>query len=279
MHELQVDTEAPDPARIYDYLLHGRNGKNHYPVDALAAERVMDVFPAARGAALANRAFMHRAVRTLTREAGITQFLDLGTGIPSSPNLHEVAQAADPTARVAYVDNRRIVLLYAQALLRSTPEGRTTYVFADVTEPDEVLGDPVVTELIDFRRPVALSLCALMHYITDEQRPHDILRRYLDVLAPGSHLILSHATSDYLTPEQHERQAAFARSAGTGQTGQTRDHGEVAAFFDGLTLLDPGLVLAHHWRPDAGGPAGTAAVPELSDPEVALYAGVARKDG
>ncbi len=269
MRETDVDPASPDPARVYDYLL---GGKDWYPADEMAAETVMQAFPSARQAALSNRAFMHRAVRTLAADHGIRQYLDLGTGIPTRPNLHEVAQSQAPECRVVYTDNRRIVLLRAEALMRSTPQGRTGYLHADITEPATVLLDPVLGETIDLSRPVALSMCAILHYLTDDQNPADLIATYLDALAPGSALILSQATSDHLTDEQRHRFRQLGGRGVTGQAAQVRSRAEITAFFAGLDLLDPGVVTAHRWRPD-----GTSGDADCADADVALYAGVAIK--
>ncbi|WP_016908631.1 SAM-dependent methyltransferase [Streptomyces xiaopingdaonensis] len=256
-----IDTSRPHPARMYDYYL---GGKDWFEADRRMAEEVVSGFPAVRTWARANRQFMHRATRALAREEGVRQFLDLGTGIPTKPNLHQIAQAEAPESRVVYVDNDPLVIEYADALLRGTPQGRTTYLEADVRTHD-LLADPSVTDTLDLDRPVALSLVALMHFMPDEEEPYELVRRLLDRLAPGSFLVLSHATADFGDNARQVREMYEGR----GISGRLRSGEEVAGFFDGLDLLDPGLVVGHRWRPDEE--------PRLPDAEVGFYAGVARK--
>ncbi|WP_019548400.1 SAM-dependent methyltransferase [Streptomyces sulphureus] len=256
-----IDTSRPHPARMYDYYL---GGKDWFEADRRMAEEVVSGFPAVRTWARANRQFMHRATRALAREEGVRQFLDLGTGIPTKPNLHQVAQAEAPEARVVYVDNDPLVIEYADALLRGTPQGRTTYLEADVRTHD-LLADPSITDTLDLERPVALSLVALMHFMPDEEEPYELVRRLLDRLAPGSFLVLSHATADFGDNARQVREMYEGR----GISGRLRSGDEVAGFFEGLDLLDPGLAVGHRWRPDEE--------PRLPDAEVGFYAGVARK--
>ncbi|MEV0641644.1 SAM-dependent methyltransferase [Streptomyces sp. NPDC050619] len=252
-------------ARMYDYFL---GGKTNYAVDREAAETVIRLFPAAETAARANRAFMHRAVRCLTR-LGVRQFIDVGTGIPMSPNLHEVAQSDAPDSRIAYVDNDPIVHVYSDALLDSTREGGTCYVQADATEPAAVI-DAVKSEgVIDFGQPVALSLHALLQFVTGDHEPYRIVRRLMQELPSGSFLSLSHDTGDF-APEAW--QAIVDTYAQRGTPTQVRTRAEVMRFFDGLELIEPGLVVGHRWRPEPG--SGPSLV---SDAQVSLYAGVARK--
>ncbi|GAA2424017.1 SAM-dependent methyltransferase [Streptomyces glaucus] len=260
-----VDTSRPHPARVYDWWL---GGKDNYPVDEELARRILAVDETAVRGARANRRFMHRAVRTVA-EAGVRQFLDIGTGIPTEPNLHQVAQRIAPEARVVYADNDPIVLRHAEALLRGTPEGATDYVYADVRDPDAVLRS--AAEVLDLGRPVALSLVALTHYLgdaADGDDVHGLLKRYVDALAPGSHLILSQVTAD-LNPEAVEKAAGlFARS---GTPFFPRTLAEFSRFFDGLELLGPGVIPVTGWRPD---PEDVAVQAEGIVP---VYAGVARK--
>ncbi|MFI6207887.1 SAM-dependent methyltransferase [Streptomyces sp. NPDC051041] len=262
---LAVDTSRPHPARVYDWWL---GGKDNYPVDEELARRILAVDETAVRGARANRRFMHRAVRTVA-EAGVRQFLDIGTGIPTEPNLHQVAQRIAPEARVVYADNDPIVLRHAEALLRGTPEGATDYVHADVRDPDAVLRS--AAEVLDLGRPVALSLVALTHYLgdaADGDDVHGLLKRYVDALAPGSHLILSQVTAD-LNPEAVGKAAGlFARS---GTPFFPRTLAEFSRFFDGLELLGPGVIPVTGWRPD---PEDVAVQAEGIVP---VYAGVARK--
>ena len=205
-------------ARVYDYLL---GGKDNYAADRAAGEAALQVFPNARVAARVNREFMHRAVRTAA-ESGVRQFLDVGTGIPTPPNLHQVAQEIDPACRVVYVDNDPIVLAHAAALMTSVPGGRTAYVQADATDPEAVLAAPDVRDTLDLDRPVALSLIAILHFIDDDDVARAMVRGILDRLAPGSFLILTHATLD-ISPEAISGSLAAYRSAGIGSssTGST----------------------------------------------------------
>ncbi|MEU8034154.1 SAM-dependent methyltransferase [Streptomyces sp. NPDC049099] len=255
----RIDTGKPHSARMYDWYL---DGKDHYPVDAEAAQRVLELFPGVKDTAWANREFMHRAVRFVARQ-GVDQFLDVGTGIPTEPNLHQIVQAVTPSARVVYADNDPIVLRHAEALLHGTAEGRTAYVHADVREPERIV--EYAREHLDLTRPVALSLIALLPFVTDEQDPHGVVRTLLDPLPSGSHLLLSHGSGEF-DPEVRERVVAVYRAGGTPV--QARSLTEVTRFFDGLELYEPGVVSAPHWHPEPG-----MRVRE----EQPVYVGVARK--
>ena len=257
-----IDTSRPHSARMYDYYL---GGKDWFAADREAAEQVLASFPFMRTVARQNRAFMHRAVRTLARDTGLRQFLDIGTGIPTEPNLHQVVQEVDPACRVVYVDNDPMVLEYADVLLNGDPAGRTAYIEADALT-DAVLDDPRVREVLDLTQPVALSLVAILHFVPDDADPAGLVGGLLDRLPSGSHLVLSHGTSDFL-PEESRRSEEVYRKGGT--SARTRSHGEVFRFLEGLEVWDPGLVVAHRWRPDAP--------VELSDAEVSIYGAVARK--
>ncbi|GGX90702.1 SAM-dependent methyltransferase [Streptomyces anandii] len=261
----RIDTSRPHPARVYDWWL---GGKDNYPVDEELARRILAVDDTAVRGARANRRFMHRAVRTVA-EAGVRQFLDIGTGIPTEPNLHQVAQGVAVESRVVYADNDPIVLRHAEALLHGSAEGGTQYVHADVREPDTILRE--AAESLDFSRPVCLSLVALTHYLGDEadgDDVHGVLRRYVDALAPGSHLVLSQVTPD-LNPEAVEKAAALFRRGGTPFF--PRPLAEFARFFEGLRLLGPGIIPVTGWRPE---PVDVAAQEEGIVP---VYAGVAVK--
>lgn len=251
-----IDTSRPHPARVYDYLL---GGKDNYPVDQELGEQMP---PEAKAAVTENRAFMHRAVGWAAR-TGIEQFLDIGTGIPTRPNLHQIAQEINPTARVVYTDNDPIVLRHAEALLVSTPEGATDYLDADVREPGKILDH--ARALLDFERPIALSLIALMHFVPDEDDAYGITRTLLDALPSGSCLVLSHFTRDFLSAEQDKTEEY--RSSGISLRPRTR--AEVARFFDGLDLVEPGLTTAPRWHQDT-------TLPEHSVATDSFYAGVAR---
>ncbi|MFF9087756.1 SAM-dependent methyltransferase [Streptomyces sp. NPDC014991] len=253
-----IDTTRPHPARVYDWFL---GGKDNYPVDEELARRITAIDGGAPKAARANRAFMRRTTRALAAEAGIRQFLDIGTGIPTEPNLHQIAQSVTPDARVVYVDNDPIVLAHAHALLRGTPAGVTEYVQADARDPHTILEQ--AGRVLDFDRPVALSLIALLHFIADEDGAHDLVAALVDVLAPGSFLVLSNMTADF-DPE-NVRTGIAAYAAG-GVTLVARSHAEVGAFFRGLDLLEPGIVSVAEWRPE-----------EEPQERISLYGGVARK--
>ncbi|MEU9558791.1 SAM-dependent methyltransferase [Streptomyces fumanus] len=255
-----IDTSRPHPARVYDWWL---GGKDNYPVDEELARKILAADDTVVRGARANRRFMHRAVRTVA-EAGVRQFLDIGTGIPTEPNLHQVAQGVAAEARVVYADNDPIVLRHAEALLHGSAEGTTDYVHADVRDPETILR--LAGESLDFDRPVALSLVALTHYLDDAA--HDLLKRYVAALAPGSHLILSQVTPD-LNPQAVAKAAALFARGGTPFF--PRPLAEFARFFDGLELLGPGVIPVTGWRPEAEDVAAQA------EGIVPVYAGVARK--
>ncbi|WP_033323839.1 SAM-dependent methyltransferase [Streptomyces yerevanensis] len=257
----EIDTSKPHSARMYDYFL---GGKDNYPVDWEAAEKVISLFPAVEEMARVNRDFMYRASRLLT-ERGINQFLDIGTGIPTEPNLHQVVQAITPSARVVYADNDPIVLRHAEALLHSTPEGRTAYIQADVREPGRILA--AAKETLDFEQPIALSLVALLHLVADDDDPYRIVGELLKPLAAGSYLALSHATGDF-DPETWERVVNVYRRGGTPAT--VRSRSEFSRFFEGLELVDPGIELAALWHPELG-------EQHSQREQIPLYVGVARK--
>ncbi|MEZ7003038.1 SAM-dependent methyltransferase [Streptomyces sp. AD55] len=262
---VDLELDRAHSARMYDYFL---GGITNFPADREAAGRAMAAFPSILVAARSNRSFVHRSTRHLA-QMGIGQFLDIGTGIPTSPNLHEVAQAANPRARVVYTDNDPIVLAHARALLRSHPEGGTAYMQADVTDPASLLDHRVLRAELDFERPIALSLNALLHFVTDRDGAHGIVERLKNALPSGSVLTISHVTPDF-DPEGIARLTTIYESAGT--PGQARTLDEIAAFFDGWDLLEPGLTPILRWRPDPDEPHSN-----VTDAEAALYAGVARK--
>ncbi|MFD3522211.1 SAM-dependent methyltransferase [Streptomyces sp. NPDC058653] len=264
--EGELGQDKPHSARMYDYYL---GGKTNYIVDREAAELVIAQFPSIPVVARANRAFMHRSAHFLAAERGIRQFIDIGTGIPTTPNLHEVAQEAAPDSRVVYVDNDPIVMVYADELLDGTPEGATLYVEADAKRPREILEAVADTRLLDLSRPVGLSLHALLHFLPDSYDPNGLVRTLTDALAPGSYLSLTHCTGDF-DPESWEAIVDVYVSRGTPT--QVRSREEVLRFFDGLDLVDPGLVVAHRWRPEPG--SGPSLV---TDAQVSLYGGIALK--
>ena len=265
---IDLHTDRPHPARVYDYLL---GGKDNFAADRAAAEAGLKANPNSRVPPRENRAFLRRAVRYLAREAGISQFLDIGTGIPTSPNVHEIAQDAEPQARVVYVDNDPIVLSHARALLTAGPAGQTAYVDADLRDPGKILDSPVLHKTLDLSQPVALLLIAIMHFIPDDDHPYALASRLLDGLPPGSYLALSHLTGDF-DPAAWEGVAAVYRRSGVVM--QVRSRPAVEQFFAGLDLVDPGVVSLPRWRPDRAD-IGQAAEPD--DAAVSVYGGVARK--
>ena len=258
---VEIDTTVAHPARVYDYWL---GGKDNFAADREAAERVLAVTPGLRFRVRANRAFLARTVRFLAAECGIRQFLDIGTGIPSANNTHQVAQAAAPDSRVVYVDNDPIVLAHARALLTSTPDGATAYLEADLREPDYILATAART--LDYSQPVALMLLGVLHLVPDDEDPYEIVARLMAALAPGSYLVISHPASD-INPGQAEAQRRYNERVATPQT--LRSRAEVARFFEHLEMVPPGLVYVHTWRPDPGdeAPADTTSA----------HGGVARK--
>jgi hypothetical protein len=245
---VEFDTGVAHPARVYDYWL---GGKDNFAADREAGERVIAAQPAILHGVRANRAFLGRAVRYLTAEAGIEQFLDLGTGIPSANNTHEVAQAEVPSSRVVYVDNDPIVLAHARALLTST-RGNTSYIDADVRDTAEILR--AAERTLDFREPVAVMLLMILHLIPDSDDPYGIVRRLLDAVPSGSYLVLSHPASDIDTAAAARATQRYNKLVATPQTRRSR--AEVTRFFDGLDLLEPGVVQTDQWRPEPGGDPG-----------------------
>jgi len=262
----EIDTSRPHPARMYDYYI---GGKNHFAADRETAEKMLAVAPSARTAARENRAFLGRAVRYLTGQAGIRQFLDIGAGLPTTNNVHEVAQKIDPSCRVVYADNDPLVLSHARALLRSTPGGRTAYIQADLRDPDAILGNPAIRQTLDFGQPIALMLVSVLPFILDEDRPGQIIATLLDALPPGSYLAATHASAEHGRHSSGDKGVNVYRSSGVPL--QLRDSDVFSDLaFAGLHLVPPGVVLVTQWRPDSDGPHPTAA-------EVGIYGGVARK--
>jgi hypothetical protein len=240
----KFDTSVAHPARVYDYWL---GGKDNFAADREAAERVLAVTPGLRFRVQANRAFLARAVRYLVAEAGIRQFLDIGTGIPTANNTHEVAQATVPECRIVYVDNDPIVLAHARALLTSSPQGATAYVDADLRDTGAVL--EAAAETLDFSQPIAVMLLGILHLISDAEDPYAIVARLLAAVPPGSYLAISHPAID-INAGQAEAQKRYNERVSTAQT--LRTHAEVCRFFEGLSLVPPGVVYVHTWRPDPG---------------------------
>jgi hypothetical protein len=240
------DTSVAHQARVYDYML---GGKDNYAADRAAAEASIKIWPDIALGAQANRAFLGRAVRYLAADAGIRQFLDIGTGIPTAGNTHQVAQAIAPESRVVYVDYDPVVLAHARALLTSTGEGATEYIDADLRNTGIILDR--AARLLDFTKPVAVTMLAILHALPDSDDPYAIVARLLDAVPSGSYLAISHAAGDLLDREMLER----IKDAWRGKMQQQiiwRTREQVARFFAGTDLVDPGLVRVEEWRPDPG---------------------------
>ena len=259
-----INTDVAHPARVYDYWL---GGKDNFPTDRALAEHIMEAIPTMRTMAAANRAFLSRAVRYLAEEAGIRQFLDIGTGIPTSPNVHEVAQAVTPDSRVVYVDNDPIVLAHARALLTSQEAGETSFIGADLRQPKSILDHPTLTSTLDLSQPVAVMLVAVLMYFrdTDNPNPFEMVTTLLEAMPPGSYLAITHPTADFNPEAMGGAVAAAERS---GVTLVPRNQAETEEFFAGLDVVDPGVTPVLSWRPDK----------PPDDPRSAYYwAGIARK--
>ncbi|WP_113701556.1 SAM-dependent methyltransferase [Nonomuraea lactucae] len=234
-----VDPRVPSSARVYDYLL---GGKDNVAVDRAVADKLLAVAPDSRQVARANRIFLVRAVRHLAQQ-GIRQFLDLGTGIPTSPSVHEVARETNPACRVVYVDYDPVVRLHAQVLLADAPG--VASIQADLRQPDAILNDPHVTGLIDFEQPLAVLLVASLHFVTDGEDPGGIVAAFRKWMAPGSHLVLSHTMAE----SRPEAIAQLAKAtAGSPAQATFRTHEQVLRLFDGFELIGPGLVPVQEWR-------------------------------
>ena len=260
-----VDTGKANVARVYDYWL---GGNHNFRADQDAARAMIAIEPATRTIMRANRAFLGRAVRFLAGEAGIRQFLDIGSGIPTEQNVHQVAQVAAPGARVVYVDNDEVAVAHSRIMLEDNPEA--TIVQADLREPDKILADPETQLLIDFTRPAAVLMLAVLHFIPDADQPERIIATLRDALAPGSYLVISHSCRDVSPDDADQRETLYSSRIAAQLSMRTRE--QITSLFDGFTLLDPGLVWLPQWRPDSSGD-----VPE--DPRrYWILAGVARLD-
>jgi hypothetical protein len=257
------DTGVAHASRVYDYWL---GGKDNYAADRKAGDVVREIFPGVVATVRANRAFLARAVRYLAGEVGIRQFLDIGTGIPTANNTHEVAQSVAPDARVVYVDNDPVVLAHARALLTSEPGGVTDYLDADLRDTHAILARAART--LDFSQPVAVMILGTMHLIADEDDPYGVVTSLVDATVPGSYLAVTHVASDIfpevsavatqqVNPLMHEKQ-------------HHRSHAEVERFFGGLNLVEPGLVKLPEWRPDGGPGTGDSST-------IMMWGGVGRK--
>ena len=262
----EIDTSVAHAARVYDYLLGGRA---NFKVDRDVANLVYAAWPggidSVRADVRGNRALLGRVVRYFVRDAGITQFLDIGTGIPNENNVHEVAQREAPEARVVYVDKDPIVLAHAHQLLRGTDEGATRYIYGNLHDPQPILREAAKT--LDFSRPTAVVLFGILHFFSDADDPRGLLDKFMAPLAPGSYLAISHLAADLQTAEVTE---AFKKvNSRMAEQVRMRNHDEVAALLDGLEIVEPGVVQGARWR----------AEPDTAAPPSAVWCGVGRKSG
>jgi hypothetical protein len=261
-----IDTSVPHPARRYNYLL---GGKDNFAADRESADQLTALFPTVRTAAVENRRFLKRTVRYLTEEHGIRQFLDIGTGLPTADNTHQVAQAVAPESRVVYVDNDPMVMVHARALLTSTPEGATSYLEDDLRFPDRILHRSELLNTLDLERPVALMLVAVLHFIHDDDEAGRIVRRLTEALAPGSYVVFSGSTTDFGDAALGEVYKDLVRAGKIDIW--PRSKAEYENLFADLELLEPGVVPVSEWRPDGGGEIPAAA-------DVQILGGIARKN-
>ncbi|XRQ04725.1 SAM-dependent methyltransferase [Actinomadura welshii] len=257
----EIDTTVPHSARVWNYLL---GGKDNYPVDQAAGDRVCEVFPGMRDVTRHSRHMLARVVRYLAGEVGIRQFLDIGTGLPTVDNTHEVAQRVAPESRIVYVDNDPLVLVHAQALLTSTPEGVTDYIEADVRDPEAILAR--AAETLDFTRPVALMLMGILGLIEDHDEARSIVDRLMAALPSGSHLAVYDGSDT--DPDYVEALRQY-NAGGTANPYYPRSIDQIARYFDGLEMVEPGVVPVTQWRPEPS--------PWGEPPRVAGAGGVARK--
>jgi S-adenosyl methyltransferase len=260
----KIDSNVAHSARIWNYWL---GGKDHYPVDRKVGDQILEMFPHIAYLARADRAFLGRAVRYLVSEAGIRQFLDIGTGLPTADNTHQVAQRIVPECRIVYVDNDPLVLTHARALLTGTPQGATGYLDADLRDPDKIVQEAGGT--LDFSQPVAVMLLGILHHISDDGEAYAVVDRLLDAVASGSYLVIAHSTNQTTgaaMDEAVEHWNQFGKPPMTLRTPQA-----IARFFDRLELLEPGVVSTSRWRPD---PAETSSGPV---PETDEFCAVGRK--
>ena len=257
-----IDTTVPHSARIWNYWL---GGKDNYEVDRMAGDEYAKVFPGIADVARASRQFLTRTIRYLAGEAGVRQFLDVGTGLPTADNTHQVAQRAAPEARIVYVDNDPLVLAHARALLTSTPEGATAYIHADLRDTGAIRTE--AAETLDFTEPVALILSGIMGHVTDTDEARSIVRRLMDALPSGSYLSLNDGTSVIAPEEFQEAQEDYNQSGALPYVLRTPD--EIASFFNGLELVEPGVVSCPRWRPEPS---------QIGQPaDVDAFGGVGRK--
>jgi hypothetical protein len=259
----EIDTSVPQSARIWNYWL---GGKDYFPVDRAAGDQYIEVFPGIVDIARASRGFLTRAVRYLAAQAQVRQFLDIGTGLPTADNTHQVAQRLAPESRIVYVDNDPLVLVHARALLTSTPEGATDYVDADLGDTDKIL--EAAARTLDFDKPIALMLMGILGHVADYDEARSIVRRLLASLPSGSYFALNDGTN-VISKAFEEAQEGYNRSGAVPYHLRSRE--QIAGFFDGLELIEPGVVSCPRWRPDPAGPSGGLPA------EVDAFGGVGRK--
>ncbi len=260
----KINTTVPHSARVWNYFL---GGKDNFAVDRAAGDQYREIFPEIMDIARADRGFLGRAVRYLAGEAGVRQFLDIGTGLPTLDNTHEVAQRAAPSSRIVYVDNDPLVLVHTRALLVTNPEGATNYIEADLREPDKILEAAAAT--LDFNRPVAVMLLGILHFIPDTDEAYTVVDRLMGAVPSGSYLSLTHATLEIGGDSQGnaKAQAEWNAKAAVPLTPRTKQ--QIARFYQDLELLEPGIVSMTQWRPDEA----ARELPEV----VAGYCAVGRK--
>jgi hypothetical protein len=256
-----IDPSVAHIARIQDYWL---GGKDHFEADRVAGDEAIAQLPDMVASVRNTRAFLGRTVRYLAGHAGIRQFLDIGTGIPTASNTHEVAQSVAPESRIAYVDNDPMVLAHARALLTSNPAGRCGYVDADIRDPEKILS--AVTEVLDLTEPAGVVLMAVLQFVPDSDDPHGIVRRLMEAVPAGSYLVISHPASDIQAAAMAGMATRLNQLMAQRVTPRGRD--EVTAFFDGLDLVEPGVIRCPEWRPDSPGDAAGKST---------MWGGVARK--
>ncbi len=257
---LRLDVSVPHSARLWNYWL---GGKDNYASDRAAGDEIVRRFPSIRDLAVADRAFLRRVVRHLVADQGIRQILDIGTGLPTADNTHQVAQAIAPDSRVVYVDNDPLVLVHARALLASSPQGATAYIEADLNDPANILQQAAPT--LDFNQPVAVTLLGIVHFILDDDHARHVVRTLVDAIPSGSYLVIAHGCHDINRAEADDI-VAFWNEHGTPKI-KYRSAAQIERFFDGLELLTPGVVSCSRWRPG----------PDDPDIDVNQYGGVARK--
>jgi len=259
----RIDTTVSHSARVWNYWL---GGKDNYPVDRMAGDKVAEVYPDIVQLARAARGFLTRAVRYLAGEAGIRQFLDIGTGLPTADNTHEIAQRLDPACRIVYVDNDPLVLAHARALLTSSRQGACDYIDADLRDPGVILAE--ASRTLDFTKPVAITLIAILHHMTDYDEARSIVNRLTEAVPSGSYLVLSHSTNVVFGARSDEAVGQWNKFGKPPVI--LRSPSQIAGFFDGLELLEPGVVSTPRWRPDPVDIGGEA-------PEVDQFCAVGRK--